>query len=144
MNQQHGLIRTIYLYLFALVGLALLISGTVRFIDMGLKMFVFTQADLPEKVQQRYYYPTIPLPVEKLEGYQDNENLTAEEKETLKSFLADYKEWQEEVAKIDYLASTRQREASSNLAMILIGLPLYLYHWRTIKRELRQKVENKS
>lgn len=141
MPHQHGLIRTIYLYLFALVGLALLISGTVRFIDMGLKMFVFTQADLPETVQQRYYYPTIPFPVEKLEGYQDDEDLTAEEKETLKSFLKDYKEWQEGEAKIDYLASKRQRDASSNLAMILIGLPLYLYHWRIIKRELRQKVK---
>ena len=141
---KHSLIRTIYLYLFALVGLALLISGTVRFIDMGLKMFIFTQADLPEKVQQRYYYPTIPLSVERLEGYQSSEDLTAEEKEVLKNFLADYKKWQEEAAKIDYLASTRQREASSNLAMILIGLPLYLYHWRTIKRELRQKVESKS
>ena len=45
-NKEHyPLIRTIYLYLFALVGLALLISGSVRFVNMGLKAFVFTKAE---------------------------------------------------------------------------------------------------
>ena len=37
----YPLIRTIYLYLFALLGLALLTIGGVRFVDMGLKAFVF-------------------------------------------------------------------------------------------------------
>lgn len=63
-EKPRSLIRTIYLYLFALVGLALLTTGTVRFVDMGL-------------------------------------------------------------------------DASINLAMILVGLPLYLYHWQIIGRETR-------
>jgi hypothetical protein len=29
----------------------------------------------------------------------------------------------------------RQREISGSLAMILVGLPLYLYHWRMIQKE---------
>ncbi len=136
MLEKHTLVRTIYLYLFTIIGLALLTIGMVRFIDMGLKMYVFTKADDPEALQQRYYYPT-PISLEKLEGYQESEELTADEKETLKSFLTNYKEWEEKEAKIDYLASSRQRQASSNLAMILVGLPLYLYHWRIIKRETK-------
>jgi len=134
MLEKHTLVRTIYLYLFTIVGLALLTIGMVRFIDMGLKAYVFTKADDPETIQYRYYY-SAPVPLEKLETYQESEELTADEKETLKSFLTNYKEWEEKEAKIDYLASKRQREASSNLAMILVGLPLYLYHWRIIKRE---------
>jgi hypothetical protein len=135
MPEKHSLIRTIYLYLFALVGLALLIAGTVRFIDMGLKVYVFTKADDPERISRQRYYYSGPITIEKIEGYQDSEELTEEEKATLKSLLADYKEWEERESQIDYLTSERQEEASSNLAMIIIGLPLYLYHWRIIRRE---------
>ena len=45
-EKHHSLVRTIYLYLFALVGLALLTIGAVRFVAMGLKAFVFTKADM--------------------------------------------------------------------------------------------------
>lgn len=140
MLEKHSLIRTIYLYLFTIVGLALLVTGGVKFIDMGLKMFVFTKAEEPERLQQMYYYPT-PISVAKLETYQESGELTAEEKETLKDFLANYKEWQEKEANIDYVTSNRQREASNNLAMIIVGLPLYLYHWRIIKKETKEKEE---
>ncbi len=138
---KHSIIRTIYLYLFTLVGLALLIIGTVKFIDMGLKTFVFTKAEEPEAVQQRYYSDPVNIYAFKLENLQDDEELTQEERQTLKEFLADYKELQEKEEKIDYLASKRQREASNNLAMIIVGLPLYLYHWRIIKRETKEAKE---
>ncbi len=136
MMEKHPLIRTIYLYLFTLVGLALLIVGAVRFLDMGLKAFVFTKAEDPEKIQRSYYYGS-PLPIASLEKYQDSEALNEEEIATLKLWLADYKKWAEEESKIDYLVSKRHRDASANLAMILVGLPLYLYHWRIIKKETK-------
>lgn len=137
MAVKHPFIRTIYLYLFALVGLALVIVGTVRFIDMGLKAFVFTKAEDPEKIQRTYYYYDVPISVPRIEQYQESGELTEEEITSLKAWLADYEKWQEEEAKIDYLASKRHREASTNLAMILVGLPLYLYHWRIIRRETK-------
>jgi len=146
MLAKHSLIRTIYLYLFALVGLALVISGTVHFLDMGLKMFVFTKAEDIDKIQQRYSYPSYPVPVsiEKMQSLQGSTStdLTSEEKAALKSWLDDYKKWQEEAGKIDYLASQRQKEASNNLAMILVGLPLYLYHWRLIRQETKEEKED--
>lgn len=146
MLERHSLIRTIYLYLFTLVGLALVISGTVRFLDMGLKMFVFTKAEDIDKIQQKYYGPvySTPVPIEKLQQYQESTSteLTSEEKAALKSWLANYKKLQEEEAKIDYLVSQRQKEASNNLAMILVGLPLYLYHWRIIRKETKEEKED--
>lgn len=143
--ERHPLVRTIYIYLFALVGLALVVSGTVRFIDMGLKIFVFKQADAPERLMQQYscqnmYY--IPSSIEKLQANQTDSAFTQEEQTAIKDFLANYKKCQEEGNKINYLTSNRQREASSNLAMILVGLPLYLYHWRIIGRETRKKEES--
>jgi hypothetical protein len=141
MLEKHSLIRTIYLYLFTIVGLALVVSGSVKFLDMGLKAFVFTKAEDPERMNQQYYYGySSSIPLEKLGAYvETGTELTDQEKATLKSYLAGYKQWQEAQSKVDYVASTRQREASNNLAMILVGLPLYLYHWRIIRKETKEK-----
>ena len=137
--EKHSLVRTIYLYLFALVGLALITVGGVRFVDMGLKAFVFTQAEQEERI--RHKYPPM-LPIILIEGYEESEGTTQEltlrEKQAIKNWTEDYERWQEEESKINYLTIKRHREASQNLAFILVGLPLYLYHWRIIKREKKK------
>jgi len=33
----------------------------------------------------------------------------------------------------------RQREISSSLAMIIVGAPLYLYHWKAIQKDNKTK-----
>jgi hypothetical protein len=146
--EKHPLVRTIYLYLFTIVGLSLLVAGAVRFIDMGLKTFVFVKADEAQRIQQKYYgglsSPVLPFAAEKMQVAENDGKLTDEERATIKKWAADYKAQQEEFAKIDYVASDRQREASGNLAMILVGLPLYLYHWTLIKREVKKSAENKD
>lgn len=106
------MIRTIYLYLFALVGLTLLIIGTVRFIDMGLRIFVFTKADEQEKV----FNVRSPVPAETEEGQTEKEDFQ----------------------QIDLVTSQRHRDAASNSSMIIVGLPLFLYHWRIIRRETKK------
>lgn len=137
--EKHSLVRTIYLYLFALVGLALITVGGVRFVDMGLKAFVFTQAEQEERI--RHKYPPM-LPIILIEGYEESEGITQEltlrEKQAIKNWTENYERWQEEESKINYLTIKRHREASENLAFILVGLPLYLYHWRIIKREKKK------
>jgi hypothetical protein len=145
MLEKHPLVRTIYLYLFTIIGLALMVSGSVRFLDMGLKMFIFTKADDQQKLQSYYSSPVVPVSsIEKLQNYQQSTSteLTAEEKAALKSWLVDYQKYQDQASKIDYLASQRQSDASSSLAMILVGLPLYLYHWRIIKKETKEEKQS--
>jgi len=140
--KKHSLIRAIYLYLFTIIGLTLLIIGSVKFVDMGLKAFVFTRADESEEVRQLYkYYSVPPISMDKVEEYEEDEEikLSTEEKEAVKQWIGSYKQWQEAESKIDYVDSQRQREASNNLAFILIGLPLYLFHWRIIRRETKEQ-----
>jgi hypothetical protein len=140
MAKKHSLVRTIYLYLFTIIGLSLVVIGTVRFLDMGLKAFVFTGADEPERIQQRYYQGYMPSAVEKIatpEEVDEVEGLTDAEKASLKDFIRSYETWQEDRGKIDYVSSRRQQDASVNLSMLLVGLPLYLYHWRIIRRETK-------
>lgn len=139
--QKYPIIRTIYLYTFSLVGLVLMIIGGVRFIDMGLKAFVFTKAD----EEQRYYLkqpPMATVPIEKLQPATQGRQVTLSETETqtVRLWLADYENWQKQQTDFDPVTSSRQRDASTNLALILIGLPLYFYHWSVIKKETK-KVE---
>ena len=130
-------IRTGYLYLFALVGLALVVIGGVRFIDMGLKAFVFTQAE----EEQRFFpaQPPMPYQLEMVERFQNEEGLSEEEKAAIQQWLADYESWQEKSSNFDYLTSSRHRNASMNLALMLVGFPLYFFHWRIIRRELKKQ-----
>jgi len=136
-KKNYPLIRTIYLYLFALIGLAFLISGAVRFVDMGLKAFIFTKAE--EQQRLNFRQPPMPYSVEKIESLQEDEDLSEEEKIIVKEWLTDYKQWKEESSKINYLDAQRHRDASSSLSMILVGLPLYLYHWEVIKKEVKKQ-----
>jgi len=136
----YPLVRTIYLYLFALLGLVLMTIGGVRFIDMGLKAFIFTKAE----EEQRLYNKQPPMPIqieriEKIATTQDTTDLTDDEKATIRQWLNDYKSWQEQQSKFDYIISKRHKDASFNLALIIVGLPLYLYHWGIIKRETKRK-----
>lgn len=141
--KKHSLVRTIYLYLFALLGLVLLTIGGVRFLDMGLKAFVFTKAEEEQRLMYKQP-PYVSYPLQRIEQLQDEEELSEEEKSTIKQWLADYKDWKERRSKIDYVTTRRHRDASLNLALILIGLPLYFYHWGIIKRELKKQEKKES
>jgi len=130
--ERNSLIKSIYLYTFSLLGLVLIVIGGVNFIDMALKAYVFTQAE-----QDSYYKaPSMPYNLEVVESLKDNESLTEEEKAIVERWFSNYEEWEEQNEKVDPLTSRRHEKASRNLALILIGLPLYLYHWKIIRREV--------
>ncbi len=121
--ERKELIRTIYLYLFSLVGLVLVVIGLVQLVDLGLKTYVFTNAD---EVVIYPEYPTRPVPsaVDKNES-----ELTPEE-------LAQYRAAQEETQRKQN-ESNRARTVSNALALIIIGAPLFAYHWRIVQKDKR-------
>lgn len=100
-------IRLIYLYLFASIGLVVTVIGCIRGINVGLKSTLFQQADV---------YPR-PVMIEQ----QDKEMF---EKEQLQYQQAE---------KI----RTRDIELAGAISMMLVGIPLYFYHWRLIQQEQR-------
>lgn len=124
--ERKELIRTIYLYLFSLLGLVLIVIGTVRLIDLGLKTWVFTKAD------QVIVYPEYPRAIKP--GVDSTETeLTPEQQEKYKAEQQEYQEKERD--------SRRQRTAANSIAMIIVGAPLFAYHWRVIQRA---KEERKS
>ncbi len=120
---KYPLIRKIYLYLFALIGLVLITIGCVRLVGLALKTYIFTKADV------YYEYPMArPVKVAPVEG-----DKTEEIQQPTKEEVEEYQNKQQ--------TANRQREAAESLAFIIVGLPLYLYHWNMIKKD--KKEENK-
>lgn len=118
MSDKTQLIRKIYLYLASLIGLILIVIGTVRLVDLGLKIYIFKQADT------FVYYPPYPARIEK-DGKEIS--VTPEEEEK-------YKTEQEEAQRKE-AERQRQSTASNSIAMILVGFPVFFYHWRMVGKE---------
>jgi hypothetical protein len=138
--RKNPIIRTIYLYLFATLGLIFLAIGAIRFIDMGLKAFVFTKAE--QEQRSMYKQPPMPYALEKIEGIVETEpgktQLTELELTQVRQWLVEYRSWKENYGQIDPVVSQRHRDSSINLSLMIVGLPLYLYHWSVIKKEVRE------
>ena len=124
MNNKYQLIRKIYLYTFSLVGLVLVVIGGVRLVGLGLKTFVFIKADVYYEYPMARPVKGAPIPQHKTQEFQQPS------KEEIEAYQRDQR------------TANRQREAAESLAMIIVGLPLYLYHWRMVKKDKEDKTEN--
>ena len=100
-------LRLLYLYLFSFVGLIITIIGAIQILDLTLKTYIF-------RVTEYSYYPE-PYPVK-------GESPTVSPDELNRRNIEEH-------------SNQRKRQMSNSLAMILIGTPVYLYHWKTIKKE---------
>lgn len=109
-------IRLLYLYLFSFIGLLVGVIGAIQLVDLGIKVYLFKGADRYEN----YSVPTKFTP----EGKEVK--LTDEE-------VAEQKRMQETETQ-----RQRQRQASTALSMLLVGIPLYKYHWNLIQKESKQ------
>ncbi len=101
-------IRLLYLYLFSFVGLLITAIGSIQIVELALKVYLFTEADAP------FYAYT--LPPESQAGKEEVIQNQQEEKTNHEQFVK----------------SERQRNAANAIAMIMVGTPLYLYHWKEI------------
>lgn len=101
-------LRLLYLYLFSFVGLLITVIGGIQIVDLTLKTYVF-------KVSEYSSYP--------MQAIKDEKGIVLQTAE-------DQQKQQEMEA-----ANQRKRNLSNSLSMIVIGIPLYLYHWQTIKKE---------
>ncbi len=106
-------IRRVYLYLTSLIGLVLVLIGSVQLINLGLKTYVFTKAD------DQYYYGACQRPA------------ALEEGKPVPAF--DEKEC--ETQRSEERSARRQNQAANSIAFILVGVPVWMYHWRKVKDE---------
>jgi len=127
-------VRTVYLYVATLVGLGLLIAGGVQAFELVLKATVLTQADAEEQLWARQ--PPMPYALDAVKSLEKDVILTADQQALVAQWLTDYERWSEQQERIDVVQARRERQAATALALVFVGIPVYLYHWLTIKREL--------
>ena len=126
-------IRKIYLYLFSLVGLSLIIIGSVGLINLGLQLTFFRDA-----LEYKYGYVQPPYPYF-LESIKFDETInkiesTDEQKQSLEQWKTDYENYKQRAEKMGYtpyIADTLTR----NIALLIVGVPIYIYHWGLVKKE---------
>lgn len=128
-------LRKVYLYIFSMLGLVLIVIGAVGLINLGLQLTLFRSS-----LENRYSYtPPEPYFLKNVELSEEKVELTEEQKIVLKQWEMDYKNWQENQKKRGYLPYVSE-SLSRNIALLIVGLPLYMYHWNLIKKD-EQKEE---
>ena len=121
------LIRSIYLYVATLIGLVMVIVSLYNFIDVGLRMTVFKQAQDPWITPSAVEPSTTTL--DKNGNPITTTVQTAEERAARKTEIA--------AENTQRLVADRQRRLSTNIAVFIVGLPVFLYHWRLARNEHR-------
>jgi hypothetical protein len=111
-------IRRVYLYLTSFIGLVLILIGSVQLVNLGLKTWVFTKAD-DQYLNCKYRYAE-PVPLR--EGDEARE-LTDEEKTKQAMDCEEEK------------SARKQADAARSIAFILVGAPVWFYHWGKVKAD---------
>ena len=118
-------IKSIYFYLVSFVALMMVVFSTANIINNILKTYVFTKAD-------RYdFYPAY-VPGCELERPMETKGPTS----SLPS-----KEECEKQRKIQEENNTKsrssqlQRDTVRDISMIVVGIPLFIWHWRIIRKK---------
>jgi len=127
-------VRTVYLYVATLVGLGLIIAGGVQSFELLLKATILPEADAEERLWARQ--PPLPYGLDRVKDLDETSELSDEELAMVRNWLEDYEQWSDEQEGLDPIVARRQQRAATALALLFVGIPVYLYHWLTIRREL--------
>ena len=114
------IIRNVYLYTFSAVGLIFMIVGAAILVNVVLKTYVF-----PLEHYSEYYYSRCADYIYMDSPKEDFDMETCEANEADDRATAD--------------SDARKRDMAIGLSNLMVGLPLWLYHWKTIQR--RQEKE---
>ncbi len=153
---KNNVIRSLYLYIFALTGLAMTVIGCAIMINIVLKQYVFTYSDQSRRITPSYYIdkPTMEFnsneidvdTATKLAENGEYIGLTEDQISSLNQWIVDYEEYrvqrkeiEEARSNIDYLKESRQESMSVSLSIILVGLPLFIIHWSLIVKDRKRE-----
>ena len=130
MTSKAKLIRSIYLYLAALVSLIFVAVGSGTLLNTALKFYVFPKAEKGGFSQCNQQPPVYALDKSTYIGV-----ATEDQKSQLENLLRDYEEWKRNNTGEECYSAQRQSTSVDAITMILIALPILLVHWRIIKKD---------
>ncbi|MFH1620907.1 MAG: hypothetical protein ABIB04_02365 [Patescibacteria group bacterium] len=118
------LIKTIYFYLVSLISLFMVVFSTSDVVNLCLRTWIFPKAALNE-----YREPPCAAMITKVPDINETE-----EQFQNRIMLCE----QGKVDEKEALSIRNQRDAVRDISLIVVGLPLFLYHWLTIRREKKE------
>lgn len=130
MTSKTKLIRSIYLYIAALVSLIFVAVGTGNLLNTGLKYFFFPKAE-----KGGYSRCNVQPQVYGLEKSNYANIASDDQKIQLENMLRDYEQWKKDNSGDECYSQERQNNTVNALTMMIIALPIFLLHWRLIKKE---------
>ncbi|MFA6271722.1 MAG: DUF5671 domain-containing protein [Patescibacteria group bacterium] len=130
-------IRPIYFYLVSLGALLMFVIAGGIMINLVLKTWIFPAASEADRLNQKVVDQQTSLVLEKnsvqsIIDCADKCQLDAATVTTAKDWIVDYDNWQK-LSQTSF--DNTQTEAARNLPFILLGIPLFWYHWRTVRKE---------
>lgn len=113
------LIKNIYFYLVSFVALMMMVFSTAELINNLLKMYVFTKAD-------NYGYYSVCQDIAVTDG-KNPSSITPDQCEKQNAYNNKMAE--------ENRASNLQRSIVNAISFFIIGLPLFILHWRVVRRK---------
>jgi hypothetical protein len=120
----------LYFAVVAAVTLFTLMYGVIDFLALGLKTFVFTNADVPTYLENcdspngGYAGDTKPVPAPGQTAYTDEELKTMCESRN--------------ATQVENYEREKANSAVRNLALVIVSLPLFLIHFRFVYRDWKE------
>lgn len=125
------IIKNIYFYLVSFVALMMVAFSTANLINIVLKTYIFTAAD------QNMYYPGIECDTT-LYGINEKTGTTIDpsqiKKLTPEECAAQEAKYQEREQQ--NMKSQRQRSLVMDISFIIVGIPLFLFHWYYARKKM--------
>jgi len=133
-------IRTVYFYLIALIALMMIVWGTVDLANLGLRTWVFKNADKADDYAPPALYMMSEVKTgETAERCAEKCDLTADEKQQVQNWLVEYKNWQDQN---NLRIARKQKNAVRDISMLVVAIPLFIWHWKMISKETKEAKEN--
>ncbi len=122
-NMKNNIIRSIYFYAVSIVALFMLVFSGVDLINTALKQWVFTGAD----PNYNYCMPVAPAKMPSsvnIPAGPTQEDCDRQNEQNRQNTI-----------------SQRQNSAVRDLSMLVIALPLFLFHFRIVQKEWKERKE---
>jgi hypothetical protein len=147
--QERSVIRPIYFYFISLAALLMIVIAGGMLINVGLKTWVIKSADQTgnQQIDNQLKLsssisagPSEKTPIQSIVDCGAKCGLGDTTVSQAKQWLVDYSAW--EAVSNNY--NNKQRQAASEIPFVLLGIPLFWYHWSVVRKELREKKEQSS
>lgn len=116
---EHSFMKNMYLYAVSFVALMMIVFSAADLVNTVLRVYIFKQAD-----RNFYSYGTIPCPKVEItaSGTQPKVPpcISPEEQKRIDEQNA---------------AAQRERDLVRDISFLIIGIPLFLFHWRIVKKQ---------